>query len=123
MAESGRTFELADVDLRWVTPVSGLSNRQSATMSSRPDVEFDAADPLLRFGAVVALASDRYASLPYVEVDAGSVGDDLWGLTDRLRPLGRHLGGLDSFNDFTFLLDHITAYVPAASSENSGYSR
>ena len=118
-----RTVELADVDLRWVTPVSGLSNRQSTIMRLRPDIEFHAADPLLQFGAVVALASDRYASLPYVEADAGSVGSDLWSLTDRLRPLGRQLGGLDSFNDFTFLLDHITAYVPAASPDSSGYSR
>ncbi len=118
-----RTVELADVDLRWVTPLSGLSNRQSTIMRQRPDIEFDAADPLLQFGAVVALASDRYASLPYVEADAGSVGSDLWSLTDRLRPLGRELGGLDSFNDFTFLLDHITAHVPAASSDSSGYSR
>ena len=120
---AARTVELADVDLRWVTPVSGLSNRQATTMRLRPDVEFDAADPLLQFGAVVALASDRYASLPYVEADAGSVGNDLWVLTDRLRPLGRHLGALDSYNDFAFLLDHITAYVPAGSSDTSGYSR
>ena len=118
-----RTVELADVDLRWVTPVSGLSNRQSATMTLRPDVEFQAADPLLQFGAVVALASDRYASLPYVEADAGSVGDELWSLTDRLRPLARHLGGLDSFNDFSFVLDHIAAYLPTAGSDNRGYSR
>ena len=118
-----RTVELADVDLRWVTPVSGLSNRQSTMMRLRPDMEFHAADPLLQFGAVVALASDRYASLPYVEADAGSVGSDLWSLTDRLRPLGRQLGGLDSFDDFTFLLDHITAYVPATSPDSSGYSR
>ena len=118
-----RTVELADVDLRWVTPVSGLSNRQSATMTLRPDVEFHAADPLLQFGAVVALASDRYASLPYMEADAGSVGAELWSLTDRLRPLSSHLGGLDSFHDFSFVLDHIAAYVPSAGSDSSGYSR
>ena len=120
---TARTVELADVDLRWVTPVSSMSNRQSATLSLRPDVEFQAADPLLQFGAVVALASDRYASLPFVEADAGAVGSDLWLLMERLRPLGDHLGGLDSFNDFAFLLDHIAAYVPAASPDSSGYSR
>ena len=118
-----REVELADVDLRWVTPVSGLSNRQSTVMRLRPDMEFRTADPLLQFGAVVALASDRYASLPYVEADAGSVGNELWVLTDRLRPLARDLGGLDSFNDFAFLLDHMTAYVPAGGSDSSGYSR
>ena len=78
---------------------------------------------MLQFGAVVALVSDRYASLPYVEADAGSVGNELWVLTDRLQPLARDLGGLDSFNDFAFLLDHMTAYVPAGGSDSSGYSR
>ncbi|MXZ68186.1 MAG: hypothetical protein F4Z17_04175 [Acidimicrobiia bacterium] len=115
--------ELADMEVRWVAPVNGMPNGQSATLSLRPDVEFQAADPLLQFGAVVALASDRYASLPFVEADAGSVGSDLWLLMERLRPLGDHLGGLDSFNDFTFLLDHIGAYVPAPSQDGSGYSR
>ena len=118
-----QALDLADVDLRWVTPVSGMSNRQSTTLSLRPDVEFQAADPLLQFGAVVALASDRYASLPYVEADARSVGSDLRALTDRLRPLDNHLGGLDSFNDFAFVLDHIAAYVPTTSKDSSGYSR
>lgn len=103
--------------------MSGLSNRQSTVVSLRPDMEFRSADPLLQFGAVVALASDRYASLPYVETDAGSVGNELWVLTDRLRPLARHLGGLASFNDFAFLLDHMTAFVPPAGSDSSGYSR
>ena len=31
--------ELGDVQLRWVTPVSGLTNRQSAAMMSRLDGE------------------------------------------------------------------------------------
>ena len=97
-----------------------MSNRQSTTLSLRPDVEFQSADPLLQFGAVVALASDRYASLPYVEADARSVGSDLWALTDRLRPLDNHLGGLDSFNDFAFVLDHIAAYVPTTSKDSIG---
>ena len=115
--------ELADVDLRWVTPVGGLSNRQSTVIRSRPDTEFRAADPLLQFGAVVALSSDRYASLPYVEADSGAVGSELWALVDRLRPLGRQLGGLASYNDFTFVLDHITSSVPTGGSDSSGYSR
>ena len=54
------TVDLGDVQLRWVTPVSGLTNRQSATMVSRLDGELGTTgDSLLEFGAVVALASDR----------------------------------------------------------------
>ena len=66
-------------------------------------------DPLLEFGAVVALASDRYGSLPYVDGEgAGSVRSDLWILFDRLQQLGQHLGTLDSYHDFAFLMDHMT---------------
>ena len=118
-----QTVELADVDLRWVTPVGGMSNRQGTVMELRPDMEFHAAHALLQFGSVVALASDRYASLPYVESGSADVGNDLWALVDRLRPLGQHLGDLDSFNDFAFVLDHIVAAVPGGSSGGSGYSR
>lgn len=44
---AARMVELADMEVRWVTPVNGMPNRQSATLSLRPDVEFQAADPLL----------------------------------------------------------------------------
>ena len=76
------TVELGDVQLRWVTPVSGLTNRQAAAMVSRLDGDLWAmGDPLLEFGAVVALASDRYGSLPYVDGEGtGSVRSDLWAL-------------------------------------------
>ena len=118
-----QTVELADVDLRWVTPVGAMSNRQGTVMELRADMDFHGAHPLLQFGSVVALASDRYGSLPYVESGSADVANDLWALVDRLRPLGQHLGDLDSFNDFAFVLDHIVAAVPGGSSGGSGYSR
>ena len=118
-----QTVDLADVDLRWVTPVSGMSNRQSTTMRSRLDADFGSADALVQFSAVVALSSDRYSSLPYVEPDTAGVGTQLWELSDRLQPLGRYLGGLDSFNDFAFVLDHLMGSVPAEASDRSGYNR
>ena len=104
--------DLGNVQLRWVTPMSGLTNRQSAAMTSRLDTELGATgDPLLEFGAVVALASDRYGSLPYAGGDSyGDVRRDLDDLSDRLQPLGRQLGHLDSYQDFAFLMDHMTAY-------------
>ena len=119
----GRTVELADVALRWVTPISGLSNRQATTIRSPVDMDFGSADALLQFGAVVALSSDRYSSLPYVEADSAGVGSELWALSDRLQPLGRELGDLDSYNDFAFLLDHLMVSVPPDASGSSGYSR
>ena len=121
--DPARTVELADVALRWVTPKSGLSNRQVTNVRSRLDMDLRTADPLLQFGALVALSSDRYASLPYVEAGGSRVGRDLWELSDRLRPLGRQLGDLDSYNDYAFLLDHIMGSVPADASGSTGYSR
>ena len=119
------TTELGGVQLRWVTPVSGLTNRQATTMMSRLDREFESVgDPLLQFGALVALVSDRYGSLPYIEDrDSADVRRDLWDLTDRLQPLGQQLGELASYQDFDFLLDHITAALPADTARGSGYSR
>ena len=118
-----RTVELAAVALRWVTPIGGLSNRQATTIRSPLDVDFHSADALLQFGAVVALSSDRYSSLPYIEADSADVGTDLWALSDRLQPLGRQLGDLDSYTDFAFLLDHIMVSIPDDGSGRSGYSR
>ena len=118
-----RTVELADIDLRWVTPVGGLSNRQSTTMTSRADTDFPSADVLLQFGAVVALAADRYGSLPYVGAADSDVGWELLALSDRLQPLAGQLGTLDSYNDFAFLLDRMVYAAPAEGSGSSGYSR
>ena len=119
------TVELGDVQLRWVTPVSGLANRQSEAMVSRLDSDlWTMGDPLLEFGAVVALASDRYGSLPYVDGEgAGSVRSDLWILFDRLQQLGQHLGTLDSYHDFAFLMDHMTGSMRQDVVTKSGYSR
>ena len=117
--------ELGDVQLRWVTPVSGLANRQSEAMVSRLDSDlWTMGDPLLEFGAVVALASDRYGSLPYVDGEgSGSVRSDLWILFDRLQQLGQHLGTLDSYHDFAFLMDHMTGSMRQDVVTKSGYSR
>lgn len=117
--------DLGDVHLRWVTPMSGLTNRQSAAITSQFDRELGATgDPLLEFGAIVALASDRYASLPYVDTGASSeIRYDLQVLSDRLRSLGEQLGHLDSYQDFTFLLDRMIAALPSDTRSNTGYSR
>ena len=117
------TVDLGDVNLRWVSPMSGLSNRQSADLISGLDAEMYDAEALMQFGAVVALSSDRYSSLPYVDADDGRVGAEMRALSDWLRPLGRHLGDRSSYQDFSFLLDHLTAGLPVEASTGSGYSR
>ena len=80
-------------------------------------------DALLEFGTIVALASDRYGSLPYAGGEgSGAVRRDLWDLADRLQPLGQQLGHLDSYQDFAFLMNHMTDSLPSTA-RSTGYSR
>ena len=120
-----RIADLGDVQLRWVTPKSGLTNRQSAGITSHLNAELaTTGDPLLEFGAIVALASDRYGSLPYA--DAGGSADirrDLQTLSERLQSLSHQLGHLDSYRDFAFLLDRMMAALPSDTQSNTGYSQ
>lgn len=121
--QTGAVRRLGDVALRWVKPMDGRSTQQTAGLISGLDAEMNESDALLQFGAVVALASDRYSSLPYIYADEGRVGSELRALSDRLRPLGRQLGDLASYQDFSFVLDHLAARLPAGYSQGSGYSR
>ena len=121
--QTGAVRRLGDVALRWVAPMEGRSIQQTAGLVSGLAAEMDESDALLQFGAVVALVSDRYSSLPYVYADEGRVGSELRALSDRLRPLGRQLGDLASYQDFAFVLDHLAARLPVGSSQGSGYSR
>ena len=44
--------DLGDVHLRWVTPMSGLTNRQASAITSQFDRELGTTgDPLLEFGS------------------------------------------------------------------------
>ena len=116
----GDSVNLGDVELRWVTPISNDSNRQHAQIAARyerPSSDTDGA--LLQFGAVVALAADRYSSLPYPNAPY-DVQHDLSALQDELHSLDEHIGGLASYQDFAFVMDHIATDMPQVS---SGYSR
>ena len=117
--------DMGDVHLRWVTPKSGLTNRQSTAITSQFDRELGTTgDPLLEFGAIVALASDRYGSLRYVDAGGSAeIRSDLQAMSDRLQSLSHQLGHLDSYRDFAFLLDHMTAALPSDTRSNTGYSR
>ena len=122
-AAESKQVQIGDVALRWVTPADGLSNRQQGTILA--DLS-SVTDPLMQFGAVVALASDRYSSLPYIDGrESGYVRDELSTLMDDLRSLEYDIGNLDSYRDFKFLLGHITDALPETmiSTRPSGYSR
>ena len=104
-----RNARLGEVEIRWLTPSSGESNRQHSTISGQGDVRFGAMNnPLLQLGALIALSSDRYSSLPFADASAPSVHRDLLYLTDELRALDSRLGNLDAYHDVAFLMEHIT---------------
>ena len=118
---TGDTVNLGDVELRWVTPVSNDSNRQHAQIAARYDMPSNDTDgALVRFGAIVALAADRYSSLPYPNAPY-DVQYDLSILQDELRSLDEQIGGLASYQDFAFVMDRIATDMPPQVS--SGYSR
>ena len=113
---------LGEVELRWVTPATGESNRQHSTIFGQGDVRFSAVNnPLLQLGALVALSSDRYSSLPYADSSTPSVHRDLLFLTDELRSLDSRLGDLGAYQDLAFLMEHITRNSREVTTP-SGYS-
>ena len=117
----GDLVQLGDVELRWVTPISNDSNRQHAQIVGRYDAPSNnMPDALLQFGAVVALAADRYSSLPYPDAPY-DVQYDLSLLRDELRDVEQQIGSLASYRDFVFVLEWITAQMPERG--QSGYSR
>ena len=123
---SASTAKLGDVELRWVEPDTGASREQYATLSGHWREDFDAVnDPYLKLGSIVALAADRYSALPYPgHLDYGSLNRELSELNRRLGSLQGDLGHLTAFNDFGYLLDHMTRYTPPELPRpaGSGYS-
>ena len=124
----GGDLKLGRVELRWVVPDTGQSRSQQVEVTGRPDGSFGSAavDPLLRLGGIVALAADRYSSLPRGADDgAAGVSTDLAILQEELGTLAGPLGGLDAYRDFRFLLERMAerAYQQAPPEAPSGYSR
>ena len=118
------SVKLGEVELRWVTPETGDSNRQHAAIMDG-DTQDSMDSALLTFGAIVALSSDRYSSLPHLDnSESGYVRDDLETLIDQMWPLEDQLGNLQSYQDFAFLLEHIIDAVDGhVASRGSGYNR
>ena len=99
-------------------PGSGESRSQHANVSGRPGVHFEAVhDPLLRLGAVVALAADRYSSLDEGYSNPVWVASDLRALNDLLGSLRGEIGSLQAYEDLRFLMEHmlirIDRYAPS----------
>ena len=120
-------LKLGKVELRWVVPETGQSRSQQVEVTGRSNLGFGyEVDPLLRLGGIVALAADRYSSLPRgVDDGAAGVSHDLAILQEELGALAGPLGGLDAYRDFRFLLERMAerAYSQAPPEAPSGYSR
>ncbi len=113
---------LGQVELRWVEPESGRGWSQSTDVVSSGEVRAARLDPLLWFGAVVALTADRYSALDGFR-EPHDAGRDLWTLQGLVDGLQNELGHLAAFKDFAFVLEALLRGVPYASQDNSGYSR
>ena len=126
-ARSQHTVSLGQVEVRWVDPASGESRSQRAALSGDSSGAFDGqGGPLAHFGAIVALAADLYGKLTITPADTeGDVHAGLSTLLEQLDSLEGQLGELDSYQDFRFLLEHITGDVQdrLPPSTPSGYSR
>ena len=122
---------LGTVELRWVDPDSGRSLQQPAAIGNpwQPALT-STPNPLLQFGAIVALTADRYSGLPYAgrpdyanSPDYANNAGDLAALLDQLQPLAADLSQLTSYQDFAFLLEQLNHTLPAYWPGDSGYSR
>ncbi len=113
---------LGQVELRWVEPESGRGWSQSTNLAGGGQVRAAFADPLLRFGAAVALTADRYSAMGDARESYDS-GRDLWTLQGLVDGLPGDLGHLAAFNDFAFVMEALLRSVPYVEPDNSGYSR
>ena len=118
---------LGEVEVRWVDPRSGDTYSQAALLEGRTDAPFDAGDQHLRFGAIVALASDRYSALSVqlegAKIDIAGLGADMTALRAELDSLYERMSTLQSYHDFSFLLEQMTARVEELGGGSSGYSQ
>ena len=114
---------LGQVELRWVEPDSGRGWSQSTDIASSGEAVWPDGDPLLRFGAVVALTADRYSALGEFAEPHRGYAQDLWRLRDLTVDLQNDLSHLAAFHDFAYVMETLLMNVPYVSPDNSGYSR
>ena len=114
---------LGQVELRWVEPNSGRGWSQSTEVVSGLRVQRLDHDPMLGFGAVVALTADRYSALGDSLEPSHGLARDLWRLWDLTEDLQNDLNHLAAFHDFADVLQTLLLNVPYVAPDNSGYSR
>ena len=114
---------LGQVELRWVEPESGRAWSQSSDLVSSGKVVHPHEDPLLRFGAVVALTADRYSALGDSPAPRSGYAQDLRGLRGLTEDLQDDLGHLTAFKDFAYVLEALLMSVSDIPADDSGYSR
>ena len=114
---------LGQVELRWVEPESGRAWSQSSDLVNGGKVVRPHEDPLLRFGAVVALTADRYSALGDSPALRSGYAQELWGLRGPTEDLQDDLGHLTAFKDFAYVLEALLMSVSDVPADNSGYSR
>ena len=114
---------LGQVELRWVEPGSRRAWSQSSDLVSSWEVVPPHEDPLLPFGAVVALTADRYSAIGDSREPRSGYAQDLWGLRDLTEELRGDLGHLTAFEDFAAVLESLLMSVPYVPTDDSGYSR
>ena len=109
---------LGEVEVRWITPSTGEGNRQHQEI----DTVLAFPEPTTDFGAIVALAADRYSGLhEYGSGYPGSIHRDLYDLANLLRSVGSPMAGTTAYHDFEFVLNSLIGKVEPAPS--TGYSR
>ena len=109
---------LGEVEVRWVTPRSGDSNRQHQEI----DAVLSHRDATTDFSAIVALSADRFSGLDEYRGDhPGSVHRDLSDLATMLRSVGSPIHGTTAYSDFEFVLNSLAGSVAPA--PRTGYSR
>ena len=128
-AKSSPGVHLGTVELRWVDPRTGGSRDQATTLSITQNAGLAGRDgSLFQFGAIVALTADLYSALSSTDSIWEASADVHSGLSNlqlRLQELDGHLGTMDSYKDFRFVLEHIIGSVEERlpPSVRSGYSR
>ena len=106
---------LGNVELRWVSPKDGTDKQQESEIAPY----LDAADGFSIFGAIVALASDRYSGV--CEVASDNVYAQLTSLGMWLQAIQPPISDTDAFRDFQFVLSKLIQ--SAKPPPPTGYSR
>ena len=117
-------IDLGKIELRWLTPMSDESNRQTVEMVSGISGFGD--DALLDLGSVVALAADRYSwfgqdglSQDTMALAADHLDEIAWWYGDLPATILDSQAG----RDFAQLLAAMGAIAEEHESEDPGYSR